>query len=211
MIGHELNNSLAPIKSLAATLATLLTREPRPPDWQEDMERGLSIIAARSESLIRFMEAYARLARLPKPRLSAMNVQGWVHRAVSLETRVPIHFANGAEVTLEADGDQMETLLTNLVRNAADAALETGGGARIAWDAADGWLTLRVEDEGPGLADSGNLFVPFYTTKPGGTGIGLTLCRQIAEAHGGTVTLVNRENARGCVATVRLPLAAPRG
>jgi nitrogen fixation/metabolism regulation signal transduction histidine kinase len=211
VLSHEINNSLAPIQSIAASLQGRLPAVGADAEADREMAEGLSVIEARSSALGRFIHAYSRLARLPKPRPLPMSVQTWVRRAASLETRVPIGCANGADVTLEADGDQLETLLTNLVRNAADAALETGGAARIAWDVTEGWLTLRVEDDGPGLADSGNLFVPFYTTKPGGTGIGLTLCRQIAEAHGGTVTLANRENGRGCVATVRLPLAAPRG
>jgi signal transduction histidine kinase len=94
------------------------------------------------------------------------------------------------------------------VRNAVDAALETGGGVRVGWAAPRGQLELWVEDEGPGLANTANLFVPFFTTKPGGTGIGLALSRQIAEAHGGSLTLENRRDRRGCVARLRLPRAA---
>jgi nitrogen fixation/metabolism regulation signal transduction histidine kinase len=211
VLSHEINNSLAPIQSIAASLQDRLAKVAVDRDAAHEMAEGLSVIETRSSALGRFIHAYARLARLPKPRPAPMSVPSWVRRAVSLETRLPIPCAGAPDVTLVADSDQMETLLTNLVRNAADAALETGGGARVDWDVADGWLTLRVEDEGPGLADSGNLFVPFYTTKAGGTGIGLSLSRQIAEAHGGTVTLANRVEARGCVATVRLPLAGAQG
>jgi signal transduction histidine kinase len=107
---------------------------------------------------------------------------------------------------VHADIDQIEQLLINLVRNAADAAAATGGGVRVGWQRRAGAFELWVEDDGPGLANPGNLFVPFYTTKPGGSGIGLVLCRQIAEAHGGTMTLENRTGARGCRAAVRLPL-----
>jgi two-component system, NtrC family, nitrogen regulation sensor histidine kinase NtrY len=206
VIGHELNNSLAPIKSLAATLANLLTREPRPPDWQEDMERGLSIIAARSESLIRFMEAYARLARLPKPALTTVDVGTWVRQVTALESRVKVELLPGPEFTIQGDGDQLEQLLINLVRNAADAALETGGGVSVSWAKDGDHMEVWVDDEGPGLSDTANLFVPFFTTKPGGSGIGLVLCRQIAEAHCGTLTLENRETGSGCEARLRLPL-----
>jgi signal transduction histidine kinase len=174
------------------------------------MEEGLSVIETRSEALARFLNAYARLARLPKPKPAPLDVAAWVRRAASLETRVAVAVEGGPETTLRADGDQMEALLANLVRNAVDAALETRGGARVRWSAADGWLTLSIEDDGPGLADPSNLFVPFFTTKPEGTGIGLTLCRQIAEAHGGSVALANRKGTPGCVATVRLPLQGPR-
>jgi nitrogen fixation/metabolism regulation signal transduction histidine kinase len=211
VLSHEINNSLAPIQSIASSLKTRLTRGETGPEAGREMRDGLSVIEARAESLGRFLHAYARLARLPQPRTRPVDVAAWVGRAASLETRLPIEIGGGPEATLEADGDQMEALLANLVRNAADAALETGGRARVSWHAEDGWLTLRVEDEGPGLADTSNLFVPFFTTKPGGTGIGLTLCRQIAEAHGGTIALANRRPARGCIATVRLPLGGPRG
>jgi signal transduction histidine kinase len=209
VLSHEINNSLAPIQSIASTLQTQLARQGNGTAVSRDLSEGLSVIEARSAALGRFLHAYARLARLPRPDPAPVDVASWVRRGASLETRVPIEVAGGPDATLLADGDQMEALLSNLVRNAADAALEAGGGARARWEVAQGWLTLRIEDQGPGVADASNLFVPFYTTKPEGTGIGLTLCRQIAEAHGGSVALANRLDERGCVATVRLPLRGP--
>jgi nitrogen fixation/metabolism regulation signal transduction histidine kinase len=206
VIGHELNNSLTPIKSIAGSLESLLARDPRPDDWDDDMRRGLSIIGARSESLSRFMQAYARLARLPAPRLRPVEVGELVRRVAALETRLPVEAADCPEVTVRADPDQLEQLLINLVRNAADAALQTGGGVRVRWARVNSHLDLLVEDEGPGLPNTSNLFVPFFTTKPGGTGIGLVLCRQIAEAHGGAVTLSGRRDSAGCVARLRLPV-----
>jgi signal transduction histidine kinase len=152
------------------------------------------------------MHAYAKLARLPQPAPADVDVAATVRRVVALETRVALAIGGGPAVTLRADPDQLDQLLINLVRNAADAALETGGGARIAWSADERGLELRIEDDGPGLAETGNLFVPFFTTKPEGSGIGLALARQIAEAHGGTLTLENRTGARGCVATLCLPV-----
>ena len=209
VIGHELNNSLAPIRSLAGSLVDLLVRAPRPDDWQDDMRRGLAVITARSESLGRFMDGYARLARLPPPSLRSLEVGSLVRRVAGLETRLPVTVIPGPEVLIRADGDQLEQLLINLIRNAVDAALETGGGARVGWarlggDRA-GALEVWVEDEGPGLPSTSNLFVPFFTTKQHGSGIGLVLSRQIAEAHGGTLTLENVEP--GCKARLRLPLA----
>jgi nitrogen fixation/metabolism regulation signal transduction histidine kinase len=211
VLSHEINNSLAPIQSIASSLQTRLARQSNGPSASSDLSEGLSVIEARSAALGRFLHAYARLARLPRPDPAPVDVASWVRRGVSLETRLPVEVAGGPDATLIADGDQMEALLSNLVRNAADAALEAGDGARARarWEVKDGWLTMRIEDQGPGLADTSNLFVPFYTTKPEGTGIGLTLCRQIAEAHGGSVALANREDERGCVATVRLPLRGP--
>jgi signal transduction histidine kinase len=206
VLGHELNNSLAPIRSVADSLNALLRRQPRPADWEEDARSGLAVIAARAESLNRFMNAYARLARLPAPCPGPVNVAEWVRRGAGLETRLSVHVRAGPELSIRGDGDQLEQLLINLVRNAADAALETGGAVQVSWAKNGAYLEVRVEDEGPGLPSSANLFVPFFTTKPNGSGIGLVLSRQIAEAHGGSLTLENRSGHRGCMARLRLPL-----
>lgn len=204
VIGHELNNSLAPIKSLAGSLTTMLKR--RPADWEEDMQRGLDIIAARADGLSRFMEAYARLARLPQPTLAPADLCAIVRRVASLEARVPVQVASCPPITLEIDAAQIEQLLINLFKNAAEAALETGGGIQVSWATDPHEAEIRIEDDGPGIANPSNLFVPFFTTKPGGSGIGLVLCRQIAENHGGSFTLANRTGRTGGVATLRLPL-----
>jgi PAS domain S-box-containing protein len=206
VIGHEMNNSLAPIKSIAGSLSTIIERQPPPEDWEDDVKRGLSVIATRSESLSRFMTAYARLAKLPTPRPRPIDVASFVGRIAGVEQRLRVEVVPGPSGIVHADSDQLEQLLINLLRNAADAATETGGAVRVGWQRRTGAFELWVEDDGPGLANTGNLFVPFYTTKPGGSGIGLVLCRQIAEGHGGTVALENRSDARGCRATVRLPL-----
>lgn len=206
VIGHEMNNSLAPIKSIAGSLSTIVERQPPPEDWQDDLKRGLSVIATRSDSLSRFMTAYARLAKLPPPQPQPIDVSSFISRIAGLEPRLRVEVRPGPSGTVHADGDQLEQLLINLVRNATDAALETGGGVRVGWKRRTGAFELWVEDDGPGLANPSNLFVPFYTTKPGGTGIGLVLCRQIAEGHGGTMILENRHAGHGCRATVRLPL-----
>jgi nitrogen fixation/metabolism regulation signal transduction histidine kinase len=206
VLGHELNNSLAPIKSIAGSLESLLLREPRAADWDEDMQRGLAVIAARAEALSRFMDAYSRLARLPQPRYAPLSVAQWVERAAGLETRVEVTVIPGPEITIQADGDQLDQLLINLLHNAVDASLETGGSVRVGWTKNSTHLDVIVEDEGPGLSNTANLFVPFFTTKPAGTGIGLVLSRQIAEAHGGSLSLENRPTGQGCQARIRLPL-----
>ncbi|HET7551167.1 MAG TPA: ATP-binding protein [Gemmatimonadaceae bacterium] len=206
VLGHEINNSLTPIKSIAASLRDLLARPTRPDDWQEDVGAGLTVIAGRSEALGRFMAAYALLARLPSPQPRPVDVEAWVRRVSRLETRVHVCVDPGPPITIEADGDQLDQLLINLVRNAADASLETGGEVSIGWSRNTSTVDVWVRDEGLGLSDTANLFVPFFTTKPSGSGIGLALSRQIAEAHDGTLTLQNRTDASGCEARLRLPL-----
>jgi two-component system, NtrC family, nitrogen regulation sensor histidine kinase NtrY len=209
VIGHEMNNSLAPIKSIAGTMGSMLAKTPRPDDWEADLQSGLTIIASRAGSLSRFLEAYSRLARLPPPKRETVRVADWIQRVAGLETRLKVETAAGPDISLTADGDQLDQLLINLVRNGTDAVLEAGGLGQVLlrWEKVGDRLEVRVQDEGPGLAGSANLFVPFFTTKPGGSGIGLALCRQIADAHDGGLTLENRADRTGCVARLSLPLA----
>jgi nitrogen fixation/metabolism regulation signal transduction histidine kinase len=188
VLGHELNNSLTPIKSIAGSLETILKKDPLPEDWHEDI-----------------LGAYAKLARLPRPTLAPVRVADWLQRGARLETRVPIVIEAGPELTVQADRDQLEQVLINLLRNAADANDTDGGRIVIRWRFERWQLIVEILDDGPGLAATANLFVPFFTTKPGGSGIGLVLCRQIVEAHGGTLSLTNRLDARGCVARLQLP------
>ncbi len=206
VIGHEINNSLAPIKSIAGSLESMLARNELPDDWNDDMRKGLAVIAARSDSLSRFTTAYARLAKLPAPRLDTVRVPGLVRRILNVETRLAVRIEPGVDATIRADPDQLEQLLINLVHNAVDAALETRGGVSVGWRIEGRHFELWVDDEGAGLPNASNLFVPFFTTKPSGSGIGLVLSRQIAEAHGGTLTLENRVGRRGCRAHLRLPV-----
>jgi two-component system, NtrC family, nitrogen regulation sensor histidine kinase NtrY len=208
VLAHELNNSLAPIKSIAGTMTGLLKRQPRTDDWEQDMQRGLEVISSRTEALNRFVNAYTQLARLPQPRMSTLDVGTWVRRVTALEARLRVALDPGPMMTIEADSDLLDQLLINLVRNAADAALENHGGVRVNWARATGWLEVLIEDEGAGIANSANLFVPFFTTKKNGSGIGLVLSRQIAEAHGGSITLENRKDRAGCRARLRLPQKA---
>jgi two-component system nitrogen regulation sensor histidine kinase NtrY len=204
VLSHEMNNSLTPIRSIGESLAQLQARDDRPADWEEDLRSGLAVISSRSESLVRFMDSYARLARLPPPRLQSLELGPLIRRVADLETRMPVGLEPGEECTISADGDQIEQLLINLVRNAVDAALETEGGVMVGWAEIGEGVDVWVHDDGPGLASTANLFVPFFTTKPGGTGVGLVISRQIAEAHGGSLTIRNRDDAQGCEARLRL-------
>jgi signal transduction histidine kinase len=206
VLGPEINNSLAPIRSIAASLRGR-ARNPKPDDGEfaTDLSSGLEVIERRAEALGRFMSSYARLMRLPPPRLAAIDVGAWVRRVVALEKRRPVALAAGPEASVRADGDQLDQLLINLVRNAVDAAAETDGAVEVSWETRGDRIVVRVRDEGPGLSDTRNLFVPFFTTKADGSGIGLVLSRQIAENHGGTLTLQDRDDRRGCDACLTLP------
>ena len=204
---RQANNSLAPIKSIAGSLVRLFRRDELPADWREDADRGLEVIEARADALSRFTASYARLAKLPPPRLAPLDIGALARRVAGLETRLPVVVEAGPSVIIPGDGDQLEQLLINLVHNAVDASIETHGGVHVGWVVAASHVEVTVEDEGPGLAQTSNLFVPFFTTKPGGSGIGLVLSRQIAEGHGGTLTLGNRQERTGCRAVLRLPVA----
>ena len=223
VIGHELNNSLTPIKSIAGSLSARLGSVELGPAQCEDFARGLGIIETRAASLNRFLQAYRQLAQMPPPVLRECSIGDLVRRASSLETRTKIDVGPADDVALTADPDQLEQMLINLLHNAADAVLEsrshddqtsstgsaaneTGPWIRVRWKRSLTHVVLTIEDKGPGLMNPANTFVPFYTTKPEGSGIGLVLSRQIAEAHGGSLELANRAGERGCIVTVRLPL-----
>jgi two-component system nitrogen regulation sensor histidine kinase NtrY len=214
VLGHEINNSLTPIKSIAGSLRGRLAALKSVSSEMVDFERGLEVIENRSESLNRFLQAYRQLMGLPSPKLGAVSLAALVERVAQLERRVVVTVTPAADVVLEVDKDHIEQALINLVRNAADAALGPdaidGGAARvdISWQTTGAEVVIAILDNGPGLTNAGNLFVPFYTTKPGGTGIGLVLAQQIAQAHRGSVQLANRTDGHaGCKADLRLPLA----
>ena len=217
VLSHEINNSLTPIKSIAHSIKRIIERaagiagaeggaEPALKfERQDEVIQGLSLIEERSGALGRFLRAYAQLARLPKPQPKPVAVAPLIGRVVELENRLTVRSTSGPNVTVVADGDQLEQLLINVIRNAVDASLETKGGVTIGWRTINDWLEVMIDDDGKGLPDTSNLFVPFFTTKPNGSGIGLALSRQIAEAHGGTMSLENRIGTTGCRATLRIP------
>ena len=212
VLGHELNNSLAPIMSIAGSLATRLPQLDLPEGVKSDYQRGLDIIESRTGALHRFLQSYRRLATMPSPKLQSVELRPLAERVAILETRLPVRIEPGPDAVLTIDPDLIEQMLINLIRNAVDSALEqaqaTQGGEPevvLRWRQEDGNVSLMVQDNGIGLLNPSNAFVPFYTTKQGGSCIGLVLSQQIAEAHGGTIELANRKDSRGCVVTVQLP------
>jgi two-component system nitrogen regulation sensor histidine kinase NtrY len=206
VLGHEMNNSLAPIKSLAASLESLMRRDPLPQDWKDDASAGLHSIASRADSLSRFLQAYTRLTKLPPPQKQHVDLGELVQRVVDLERRLNVKLMPGPKTVIRADAAQIEQALINLVHNAVDAALETHAEVSIGWREKEDAVEIFVQDEGPGIMNPANLFVPFFTTKPEGSGIGLPLSRQIAEAHGGSLALTNRKGGKGAEALLQLPL-----
>jgi nitrogen fixation/metabolism regulation signal transduction histidine kinase len=209
VLGHEVNNSLASIHSLAGTLATVIAREPLAEDWRDDARGGLQVIGNRAESLSRFLAGYSRLAALPPPQKRELDLAALVPTVARLEQRLTVQVEVDAPLLVQADPDQLEQALINLLRNAVEASLSTHGGVVMRWRSEGERALIEILDEGPGLPGSDNLFVPFFTTKPGGSGIGLALVRQIAEAHEGGVSLSAREDAAGVIAQLWLPATPP--
>jgi two-component system nitrogen regulation sensor histidine kinase NtrY len=205
VIGHELNNSLAPITSLAGSLERIIDQDPLPEDWRRDLASGLDVIASRVEALNRFMGDCSRLAKLPAPTITTVDLGTCVRNAVALEERMAVTLSEGPSVEVAADQAQIEQVLINLIKNAVEASLETEGSVHVSWTSDGVMSEVVIRDDGPGLPDSGNLFVPFFTTKENGSGIGLFLSRQIVDAHGGSVTVRDREDQKGCEAVLRIP------
>jgi len=207
VLGHELSNSLAPIKSIAGSLIARVENLGGDEAVSSDFRRGLGVVESRADALHRFVQSYRLLAQLPPPRLRPVALGPLMERVSLLEQRLPVELVPGPPATLDADPDQLEQMLINLLANAVDASLGNGSQpVRATWVHAGANVQIMIEDRGLGIANPENLFVPFYTTKSTGSGIGLALAQQIARAHGGEVSLVNREDGDGACAIIRLPL-----
>ena len=207
VLGHELSNSLAPIKSIAGSLLARVDNMEGDDAILHDFRRGLGVVESRADALHRFVQSYRLLAQLPPPHLKPVQVGPLLERVVLLEQRIPVQLKPGPPAVLHADPDQLEQMFINLLANAVDASLANGAQpVHASWRVADSSLLVMIEDRGLGIANAENLFVPFYTTKPAGSGVGLALAQQIARAHGGEIRLLNREDGEGARATIRLPL-----
>jgi len=210
VLGHEISNSLTPIKSIAASLLVRLDDLNVDEAATTDFRRGLGVMEGRADALNRFVQSYRMLAQLPRPRLRPVSLEPLVERVSFLEQRLTVNLEPGPNLVLRADPDQLEQMLINLLTNAADASLANANLlVRINWSLAGSGVQIVIEDNGLGIANPDNLFVPFYTTKPAGSGIGLALAQQIARAHGGDVSLINRQDGDGACAIVWLPMTSP--
>jgi len=205
VLGHELNNSLTPILSITDSLSRRLGQSALPEQERKSYQEGLQVVGNRAENLRRFVQDYSELAKLPAPTPQSIAVADLAERTAALVPSVRLMVNGGPRCRLIVDPAQIEQALINLVRNALEATAGGQGRVFINWSRETTRLLLNVDDEGPGISEQGNLFVPFYSTKPGGSGIGLVLSRQIAEANGGTLTLANRPEG-GCRAQMILPL-----
>ncbi len=206
VMGHELNNSLTPVISLAESLSTRLEKLGMEGEDKTDFAEALSVIESRAVHLNHFMQDYSRLAKLPEPRREAVPVAQLAQRVAQLENDTRLEVTGGPDCVLSVDPAQVENLLINVLKNALEAAGEGGAGkVSFGWRRGATEAILWIDDNGPGLSGTENLFVPFYSTKREGSGIGLVLSREIAEANGGNLTLANRPEG-GCRATVVLPL-----
>jgi nitrogen fixation/metabolism regulation signal transduction histidine kinase len=210
VLGHELSNSLAPIKSIAGSLLARVDNMAADDATLHDFRRGLGVVESRADALHRFVQSYRLLAQLPPPQLKSVPLGPLLERVVLLEQRIPVQLEPGPPAVLLADPDQLEQMFINLLANAADASLANGAEpVRATWSVAEQSILVTIEDRGLGIANTENLFVPFYTTKPAGSGVGLALAQQIARAHGGEIRLQNRDDGDGAIATIRLPLIEP--
>lgn len=212
VLGHEINNSLAPIKSIARTLTRISKTASLPPDIYDNLMHGLEVIGGRADSLNRFLQNYARLAELPSPNKRTCELRPVIRNVATLESRVMVTVQGGPPATVNMDPDQMEHALINLTKNAAEAVLARtwtkpacGPAVAISWETIGADLTILVRDQGVGISQTENLFVPFYTTKQTGFGIGLILSRQIIENHGGQLAMHNRTDTQGCDVIIRIP------
>ena len=201
VISHELNNSLAPIASLAHSGAELVRR-----GRHERLGEVFSTIEERARHLEGFIRGYARFAKLPQPQLQTV---AWGEFLARLQRQISFELeGTNAELRARVDPAQMEQALLNLLKNAHEASSEgdASDDVRVRLLRLPGWTRLEVLDRGPGMNDAvlENALLPFYSTKRNGTGLGLALCREIVEAHGGRLSLQNRSEGGLCVA-VMLP------
>lgn len=211
VISHEINNSLSPIASISQTLKRLLSRQQQLESHKDNLIEGLTIISQRANNLTEFVNSYKQISSLPAPERQHTSVVSLINKVIPLFQHHRVTVSSSDDVDLFIDPIQFEQVLINLIKNAVEAVESVAkdkaadGEIIISWQVQEGIFTLSICDDGVGISNPDNLFVPFYTTKNQGSGIGLVLCRQIMDVHGGRLSLTNRTDKNGCQAVIELP------
>jgi nitrogen fixation/metabolism regulation signal transduction histidine kinase len=208
VISHEINNSLAPIASISETLKRALTKQQNTSQDSNNLLEGLQVISQRANNLKDFVSSYRQISTLPEPKKNITSITALVEKVIPLFQSNKILVGSSPEVSLTLDPILIEQVLINLIKNALESMQNEPTDARvlISWQIHHQNLKLTIDDKGVGIGNYENLFVPFYTTKKQGSGIGLVLCQQIIEAHDGQLTLTNKADQPGCLACIELPL-----
>ncbi|PHZ83879.1 sensor histidine kinase [Paremcibacter congregatus] len=208
VISHEINNSLSPIASISQTLNRLIKRQGHSTENNKDLIEGLTIISERANGLRQFVDSYRKLAKLPEPKKQMVSILELLEKICVLFKDQSIVIETEVDVQLFIDPVQFEQVLINIFKNANEAMSQTNpkGVIRVEWYNTEYFFKLVICDVGCGINNSDNLFIPFYSTKKHGSGIGLVLCRQIIEAHKGRLSITNQTNSLGCNVTIEIPL-----
>jgi two-component system, NtrC family, nitrogen regulation sensor histidine kinase NtrY len=214
VLRHEIMNSITPISSLTSTLREILQHDLVKRDSHfelneettTDIKDGLMTIENRSKGLIKFIDAYREYTSLPKPTIKTVMLKDLIEKVATLmkeelkRTNIAFTYSCSSDyLTIQADEEMIEQVLINLLKNAKEALQETSG-ASLALQAHyhDNSVKIEVTDNGPGIIKEAieNIFVPFYTTKRSGSGIGLSLSRQIMQLHNGSITVVSEPEVK---------------
>ena len=207
VLSHEINNSLAPIASIGESLSQAASKNADDPEFQDDLMGGLRIITQRALALDSFIKQYQSLSKLPEPNKSLFSLKTLLLEQLELFPNISAKLLTENDIDTFADRTQLSQVLVNLLKN-AEQAVENNQLPllEVNWFVANRTLHLQLQDNGKGISNPDNLFVPFYTTKSNGNGIGLVLSRQILFNHSGDLSLSNRETGQGAIATLSLPV-----
>ncbi|HBN13870.1 MAG: hypothetical protein CMQ46_03405 [Gammaproteobacteria bacterium] len=204
VLSHEINNSLAPLRSFSRALSSQIDKREADAELKQELLDGLNVIGNRADSLISFVQSYHKVARLPEPSRQKHDFRELVVNLADLFSDNHI-VVDGQSITVSLDVAQIEQVMINLIKNAIEAGSDLEP-IEINWRRVGNTLAVNVLDSGPGIHNADNLFTPFYTTKPKGSGIGLVFSQQVVEAHGGHLDISNRDDATGCRASFTLPI-----
>lgn len=206
VLRHEVSNAVAPIRSASESLLSDLAADRAL--GADDLRPSLELIHRQSRALDRMIKSYRDVTNLPPPRMAAVELGELMGQLRQVFADHAFEVQDGPSVQLQGDGDQLQQMMINLIKNAIEAT-DNQGRVVLLWTLDSTGVEISVEDDGPGLLDGAQVFVPFFSTKKGGSGVGLLVARRIADAHGGSLELRNRDRQQGCIARVTLPLECP--